>query len=138
MYLRWLWKYNTASEGWMNMGRMGSGCLCQVTSLRPEQFQQNESHFYNLDINWDWMSYVTCLDTFFDLKLRISEVWPIDWKILVNSINQRVWSPNTKAIRTFMNFVIWQKSISNVQWTKIEKIYSVQLTNILGSLWEVH
>ena len=34
---------------------------------------------------------------------------PFNWKILVKSINSRVWSPKTKAIRTFMNVVIWQK-----------------------------
>ena len=70
-----LWKYNTASEGWMNMGRMGSGCLCQVTSLRKELLQQNESYFHNLYIIWNWLSCVTSLDTFLDLKPRTSEVW---------------------------------------------------------------
>ena len=39
---------------------------------------------------------------------------PFDWKILVDSINQRVWSPKTKDTRTFMNVVIWWKNISNV------------------------
>ena len=51
------------------------GCLRQVTSLRPMQLQKNESYVYNLHINWDQFSYVTCLDTFIDLKPRISEEW---------------------------------------------------------------
>ena len=38
-------------------------------------------------------------------------------KILVKSINWRVWSPKTKATGTFMNVVIWQKSISkDIPW----------------------
>ena len=63
----WTWAEYTTKLGW-------NGCLCQVTSLRPEQLQKNESYFHNLHINWDWLKYVTCLDTFFDLKLGISEV----------------------------------------------------------------
>ena len=39
------------------------------------QLQKNESYVYNLHINWDQLSYVTCLDTFIDLKPRISEEW---------------------------------------------------------------
>ena len=34
---------------------------------------------------------------------------PFNWKILVKSINQTVWSPKAKAAWTFMNVVIWQK-----------------------------
>ena len=34
---------------------------------------------------------------------------PFNWYILVNSINERVWSPKTKATQTFMNVVIWRK-----------------------------
>ena len=37
------------------------------------QLQKNELYVYNLHINWDELSYVTCLDTFIDLKPRISE-----------------------------------------------------------------
>ena len=39
---------------------------------------------------------------------------PLIDRFWVNTINQRVWSPFTKATWTFMNVVIWQKSISNV------------------------
>ena len=40
---------------------------------------------------------------------------PFNQKILVKSINYRVWSPKTKAAQTFINVVIWQKkSISKV------------------------
>ena len=39
---------------------------------------------------------------------------PFDWKTLVKSINQMVWSPKAKDTRTFMNVVRFdKKSISN-------------------------
>ena len=36
---------------------------------------------------------------------------PFDWYILLKSIDQKVWSPKTKAAQTFMNILIWRKSI---------------------------
>ena len=52
----------------------GKFCPCLTGHQRPEQLQKNESYFHNLHTNWDQFSYATCLDTFFDLKLRTTEV----------------------------------------------------------------
>ena len=38
------------------------------------QLQENESYFHNIHTNWDWLSYVTPLEHFNDLKPQISEV----------------------------------------------------------------
>ena len=50
---------------------------------------------------------------------------PINWKISVKSINYSVWSPKTKAMRTFMKVVIWQKKVylvcSRVKVSKLSK-----------------
>ena len=35
----------------------------------------------------------------------------LNWKILVKSINWRVWSPKSKATQTFMNVVIWREKV---------------------------
>ena len=53
----------------------GKFCPCSTGPLRPEQLQQNESYSHNLHRNWDWLSYLTPLEHFIDLKPRISEVW---------------------------------------------------------------
>ena len=37
---------------------------------------------------------------------------PFDWKILVESINQRVWSPKTKAKQNLLNNLLRWKSMS--------------------------
>ena len=47
----------------------GNPSYCRIAVLPSA----TSSIVYNLHINWDQLSYVTCLDTFIDLKPRISE-----------------------------------------------------------------
>ena len=52
----------------------GEFCPHFTGPLRSKHFQQNESYFHILNINWDWMDYVTSVELFIDLKPRICEV----------------------------------------------------------------
>ena len=52
----------------------GEFCPHLTSPLRSKHFQQNESYFHILHINWDWMDYVTSVELFIDLKPRICKV----------------------------------------------------------------
>ena len=69
-------------------------------------------------ISWVIMSYTCTLDILFLSNHNIHKsscgLWflslrPFNWKILVKSINWRIWIPKTKAIRIVMNVVNWRK-----------------------------
>ena len=55
---------------------------------------------------------------------------PFNWKILIKSINSRVWSPKTKTAQTFMNVAIWRKKY--IYWPYIFTPYLI-LTLIQGN-----
>ena len=62
----------------------GEFCPHSTSPLRSKHFQQNESYFHILHINWDWMDYVTSVELFIDLKPRICEVCTFYSKLLEN------------------------------------------------------
>ena len=63
----------------------GEFCSHSTGPMRSKHFQQKESYFHILHVNWDWMDYVTSVELFIDLKPRICEVW-VTFMIVISSV----------------------------------------------------